>query len=231
MTHRYRTLIAALTAAALTSCSLNLDTPTTAPAPPTRIAAPPTTTAAAPPTAPKGQASTTAPAAATTPLDQGLVDTGAPTNQVVLSNPRFTLDTVDLSSPEQVTWAYLTERLSYSYRDTQPGAGVARAAHYLTPDAAAQAPPPAANIPTQDDQWAAAVAARTVASTTVTRLTAFHPDAATAGVEALVVADWTSVLSNNTGAPLRTTGSTTITLQLQPNNTWQITDPGLSAAG
>lgn len=232
MTRRYLILTAALTAAvALTSCSLNLDSPPATPAPPTRVVVPYSgSTAAQTPTA----APTATPAvAATTDGDHDLVgaDAGAPTNQVVLSNPKFALNTVDLSSPEQVAWAYLTERLSYSYRDAQPGAGIARAARYLTPDAAAQAPPRVTGDPAQDQQWVAAVAARTVASTTISRLTAFHPDAAAAGAEALVIADWNRALSSNAGAPLRTTGTTTLILQSQSDNTWRISDPGMGTAG
>ncbi len=151
---------------------------------------------------------------------------GAPPQRDIL-DPNYRLDSINRKVPEQVAWAYLTLRMSYSYEDPGPEQHSRRAATYarttgqLSPTTVAAA---AAN-------WATVVRDQMRAAVTITEMNVYPPGPANiaAARQALVRVTWTRTLSSELNAAVQTSGSTTVTLQRQPDSTWWVTDDGFAA--
>lgn len=148
---------------------------------------------------------------------------GPPTNEQRISNPKFSVSTIERSSPAQVAWAYLTLRLSYSYTDNGPGEGVRRAAAFAT---ATKADALTKGLQRADrSSWQIAVAEHAAAAVIITNLTTFTPNRRDGF--ATVVASWNLTLTG-TSAGSRTQGGLHTTLTLNHGaDGWAVSDDGL----
>lgn len=133
------------------------------------------------------------------------------------TNPTYDSNQINRADPAQVAWAYLTNRLSTSYTDPTPGAGLANAAQYAAPDLAAQLKNGIENkIATWPTTQASAIATLT------------HQSLYNSGDRAVVIATWTLTVTNGEHAPHVTSDlSTTLTLTLASGK-WQVADDGLA---
>ena len=165
----------------------------------------------------------------TTQIKTTNADDGAPPQEQILTDPAYRLDGIDRTVPEQVAWAYLTLRLSYSYQDTDPDEHNRQAATYASPAlsrvTAATGPAAAAGT-----AWAEVVDKQVRAVVKVTDMYFSLPAAESTGQsgQILLRIAWIRVLSNELNAPVRTSGATTMTLQQQPTRTWLVVDYGFA---
>lgn len=151
---------------------------------------------------------------------------GAPPQRDIL-DPNYRLDSINRKVPEQVAWAYLTFRMSYSYKDSGPEQHSRQAATYVGPTGQ----PQPATVAAAAANWTTVVGDRMQAAVTITEMNVYLPGPANvaAARQALVRVTWTRTLSSELNAPVRTSGSTTVTLQRQPDSTWLVTDNGYAA--
>lgn len=151
---------------------------------------------------------------------------GAPPHRDVV-DPNYRLDSINRKVPEQIAWAYLTLRMSYSYKDSRPEQHSQQAATYASPTGQ----PPAATVAAAAANWTTVVRDQMQAAATITEMNVYPPGPAitAAARQALVRVIWTRTLSSELNATVQTSGSTTVTLQRQPNSTWLVTDDGFAA--
>lgn len=150
----------------------------------------------------------------------GQNDTTAQTGDQML-NPTFDLDHIARIDPTQVTWAYLTHRLTYSHTDPAPAAGITQAAHYATPDLATDLKQ-TAQLAT--DTWSEVQASQTDVTATITSLTTFPTPAQTS-----VIATWTLTVTTASRGARTTEGlSTTVVLTPTSAGEWQVVNDNLS---
>jgi len=148
-----------------------------------------------------------------------------PSGHTLITSPAYTLATIDRKSPEQAAWAYLTLRMAYSYTDIGPTQHSQQAATFATPQ------PPATTDATQTSNWAKVVSNHIQAAVTITEMDIDPPGPAnhSTAAQTLIRATWTRNLTSELAAPIRSSGATTVTVQLQHNGTWLVSDSGFSA--
>lgn len=151
---------------------------------------------------------------------------GAPPQRDIV-DPDYTVDSINRKVPEQVAWAYLTRRMSYSYKDSGPEQHSRQAATYASPIGQ----PPPATVAAAAANWTTVVRDQMQAAVTITEMNVYPPGPANtaAARQALVRVTWNRTLSSELNAPVQTSGSTTMTLQRQANSTWLMTDDGFAA--
>lgn len=151
---------------------------------------------------------------------------GAPPQRDIL-DPNYRLDSINRKVPEQVAWAYLTLRMSYSHKDSGPRQHSRQAAIYASPTGQ----PAPATVAAAAANWTTVVRDQMQAAVTITEINVYPPGPANtaAARQALVRVTWNRTLSSELNAPVQTSGSTTMTLQRQPNSTWLMTDDGFAA--
>lgn len=143
---------------------------------------------------------------------------------VAVDNPKYSLSSPERTSAEQVAWVFLTYRLSYSWTDLGPGAGVRFAALYATP--AKRATMLAGVQKAWTSTWDQVVADRTQSKLVVTKLTTETGDAPTRRV----VLTWHSDLTR-AGKTHQSFGVTTLTLQRQTDRSWLVSTDSFGTAG
>jgi len=220
---------------------LSSQPPTTAPAPPS--AAPTPQTAAAPPgaTPPGAPTPPSAPAPATTPTRPSSAApaaatagppspdkrTPAPSTEPVdpaggvVTDPQYPVDNINRTVLQQVAWAYLVQRLSYSWHDPHAGDGIRRAARYTT---AAKTAALLADLRNNSaGTWATAQTHQVQASVTVRRMQwAAAPAASNTSGPVAVVVYFTRTFGEAGTIPTTNAGNTTLTLTPQPGGTWAV---------
>lgn len=143
---------------------------------------------------------------------------------VAVDNPKYSLSSPVRTSAEQVAWVFLTYRLSYSWTDLGPGAGVRFAALYATP--AKRATMLAGVQKAWTSTWDQVVADRTQSKLVVTKLTTETGGAPTSRV----VLTWHSDLTR-AGKTNQSFGVTTLTLQRQSDGSWLVSADSFGTAG
>ncbi len=166
----------------------------------------PTPTSPRPPTPPNKR--TAAP-----PSKQGQLAGGA------VSDPQYSVDKIDHTAAQQVAWAYLVQRLSYSWHDSHAGDGIRRAARYTTPAKAAALLADLRN--NSAGTWTTAQNHRVQASVTVRRMQWAAAASSTGGSVAVVVY-FTRTFGEAGTIPTTTAGNTTLTLSPQPGGAWAV---------
>jgi len=200
-------------------------TPPSAPAPattPTR----PSSAAPAPATTPT-RPSSAAPAAATAGPPSPDKRTPAPSTEPVdpaggvVTDPQYPVDNINRTVLQQVAWAYLVQRLSYSWHDPHAGDGIRRAARYTT---AAKTAALLADLRNNSaGTWATAQTHQVQASVTVRRMQwAAAPAASNTSGPVAVVVYFTRTFGEAGTIPTTNAGNTTLTLTPQPGGTWAV---------
>ncbi len=170
-------------------------------------------------------ASTDSSSASWTEPSGAVANLGGPTNAHEITDPVYDFDHIDRTSAAQVAWAYLVSRMSYSYTDPGPGAGVARAATYAVP--VHHAVVQTTGSVSGSAAWAKVMAMQMVSRAAVTQLTAYVPGAS--GTKASVHLAWMSVLTQKDGASQQISGQTTVLEVRQPGGKWLVADNGFGA--
>ncbi len=146
-------------------------------------------------------------------------DQGKPTGGAV-SDPQYSMGKIDRTVLQQVAWAYLVQRLAYSWHDTHAGDGIRRAARYATPAKAAALLADLRN--NSAGSWTTAQGNRVQASVTVRRMQWAAAAASSTGGPVAVVATFTRTFGEAGTIPTTTAGNTTLTLTRQPGGAWAV---------
>lgn len=202
-----RPAVTTLASVAAPSATTNPLAPAVSTSPARRPAALPTT--APTPTSPRPPSAKRT-AAATS--EQGKPAGGA------VSDPQYSVDKIDRTAAQQVAWAYLRQRLSYSWHDSHAGDGIRRAARYTTPAKAAALLADLRN--NSAGTWTTAQTHRVQASVTVRRMQ--WAAASSTGGSVAVVVYFTRTFGEADTIPTTTAGNTTLTLTPQSGGAWAV---------
>ena len=146
---------------------------------------------------------------------------GAPSNETQIDHPTYTLGAIDRRVATQVAYAYLTLRLSYTWRDPAQGAGIRRAAAYASP---AHVAAMIHNVPTAaTDAWKTAQRQHVSAAVKITSIQSFAPLQPGPGRSTLTVLSWQQTSTSTAAAATTSSGNTTVTLLQGAGGTFAVT--------